>query len=382
MAIKWEMISNEGAARTGRLLTRRGAVETPAFMPVGTQATIKAMTPEELQEIGVDIVLSNTYHLYLRPGTEIIARAGGLHKFMNWPLPILTDSGGFQVFSLSSLRKVTEEGVTFRSHIDGSTHFFSPEISIKTQEVLGSDIIMPLDHVVAYPATYEETREAMERTVRWARRSREEHSTADKQALFAIIQGGIYKDLREECCRALVAMEFPGYAIGGLSVGEPLGTMCTMLDVVIPLLPQDRPRYLMGVGSADALLEGVRRGVDLFDCVLPTRVARNGRVMLAHGYLNLRNAKYADDLRPLDPNCKCYVCRHYSRAYLRHLLKAGEILGIRLTTYHNLFYLINFMKEIRQAIRQKRLDQFAEEFWLCFERGSREYAEDARDADI
>ncbi|MEW5921967.1 MAG: tRNA guanosine(34) transglycosylase Tgt [Bacillota bacterium] len=366
MAIKWEVTGRQGPARTGRLVTARGVVETPVFMPVGTQATIKAMTPEELQEIGVGIVLSNTYHLYLRPGTEIISRAGGLHAFMNWPLPILTDSGGFQVFSLGPLRKVTEEGVTFRSHIDGSTHFFSPEKAMEVQEALGSDIIMPLDHVVSYPASFEETREAMERSVRWARRCRERHRRTDAQALFAIVQGGVHAELREQCCRELLAMEFPGYAIGGLSVGEPYETMCAMLEVVTPLLPQDKPRYLMGVGSADALLEGVRRGVDLFDCVLPTRIARNGRVMVTHGYLTLRNAKYAQDLRPIDPCCNCYVCRHYSRAYIRHLLKAGEILGLRLTTYHNLFYLTTFMAAIRRAIGEKRLDAFAQEFWSRF----------------
>lgn len=370
MAIKWEMTGSQGEARRGRLVTARGEVETPVFMPVGTQATVKTMTPEELQEIGVGILLSNTYHLYLRPGTEIISRAGGLHAFMNWPRPILTDSGGFQVFSLGPLRKVTEEGVTFRSHIDGSTHFFSPEIAIEVQESLGSDIIMPLDQVVAYPASYEQAREAMERSVRWARRCLERHRRTDQQALFGIVQGGVYSDLREQCCRNLLALDFPGYAIGGLSVGEPLETMCAMLDIITPLLPRDKPRYLMGVGSPDALLEGVRRGVDLFDCVLPTRIARNGRVMVADGYLTLRNAKYAQDLRPIDPSCGCYVCRHYSRAYLRHLLKAGEILGLRLTTYHNLFFLTNFMAEIRRAIGEKRLEQFAAAFWLRFGQSS------------
>lgn len=366
MAIKWEVTSRQGQARTGRLVTARGEVETPVFMPVGTQATVKAMTPEELHEIGVNMVLSNTYHLYLRPGTDIIARAGGLHKFMNWPYPILTDSGGFQVFSLSPLREVSEEGVTFRSHIDGSTHFFSPEKAVSVQEILGSEIMMPLDHVVSYPSSYKVTQEAMERSVRWAQRSQKRHGKSQEQALFAILQGGVFGELREQCCREMVEMDFPGYAIGGLSVGEPKEEMYAMLEVVTPLLPQEKPRYLMGVGSADALLEGVRRGVDLFDCVLPTRIARNGRVMVAKGYLNLRNARYAADLRPLDLFCDCYVCRHYSRAYIKHLLKAGEILGLRLTTYHNLYYLNSFMVDMRRAIREERLDEFANAFWSGF----------------
>lgn len=360
------MTARQGKARTGRLKTARGTVETPVFMPVGTQATVKAMTPDELQEIGVEMILSNTYHLYLRPGTEIIELAGGLHKFMNWSRPILTDSGGFQVFSLSALRKVDEEGVTFRSHIDGSAHFFSPEDAIAVQESLGSDIIMPLDHVVSYLSSHEETREAMERSVRWAIRCRERHKKEDEQALFAIIQGGIFADLRTQCCRELVDKDFAGYAIGGLSVGEPKEQMYEVLELVTPLLPQEKPRYLMGVGSADALLEGVRRGVDLFDCVLPTRIARNGRVMVTGGYLNLRNARHATDLQPVDPFCECYVCRHYSRAYLRHLLKTEEILGLRLTTYHNLFFLNSFMSQIRQAIWENRLDDFAREFWSRF----------------
>lgn len=344
----------------------RGAVETPVFMPVGTQATVKAMTPEELQEIGVEMILSNTYHLYLRPGIDIVSQAGGLHRFMNWPHPILTDSGGFQVFSLSPLREVVEEGVTFRSHIDGSTHFFSPEKAVMVQETLGSDIIMPLDHVVPYPSPYGETEKAMERSVRWARRSQKRHGRREKQALFAIVQGGVYGELREQCCRQMVDMDFPGYAIGGLSVGEPKEIMYEMLEIVTPLLPQEKPRYLMGVGSADALLEGVRRGVDLFDCVLPTRIARNGRVMVTQGYLNLRNARYATDMRPIDPGCSCYVCRYYSRAYVKHLLKAGEILGLRLTTYHNLHYLNTFMAMIRLAIKEKKLDEFASDFWSKF----------------
>jgi queuine tRNA-ribosyltransferase len=366
MAITLTVTAKYGRARAGEIKTPRGLIRTPAFMPVGTQATVKAMTSEELEEIGVDIILSNTYHLYLRPGTDIIAQAGGLHRFMHWQRPILTDSGGFQVFSLSALREVGEEGVTFRSHLDGSTHFFSPEKAVEVQNILGSDIIMPLDHVVPYPAAYEETRQTMERTVRWAGRSKDCHKNTDIQALFAIVQGGTYDDLRDKCCRELVSMDFPGYALGGLSVGEPKETMYHLLDVSVPLLPEDKPRYLMGVGSADALLEGVNRGVDLFDCVLPTRIARNGRVMVSQGYLTLRNAEFARDMRPVDPECSCYVCRNYSRAYIRHLLKANEILGLRLTTYHNLYFLKDFMTKIRHAIMEKTFAQFYEEFWAHF----------------
>jgi len=362
MAITFKITSKDQRARAGELQTARGVIKTPSFMPVGTQATVKAMAPEELREIGVQILLSNAYHLYLRPGTSLIRQAGGLHRFMHWSRPILTDSGGFQVFSLSAQRKVAEEGVTFRSHLDGSTHVFTPEKAVTVQNDLGADIIMPLDHVVGYPASAAETREAMERTIRWARRCQEHHQNTEKQALFAIVQGGTFAHLREECSRVLAAMDFPGYAIGGLSVGEPKAEMYRILDWTLPLLPENKPRYLMGVGSADALLEGVRRGVDLFDCVLPTRIARNGRVMVSWGYLTLRNARFAKDLRPIEPGCECYVCRHYSRAYIRHLLKANEILGLRLTTYHNLYFLQNLMAKIRQAILEKKLAQFYEEF--------------------
>jgi queuine tRNA-ribosyltransferase len=366
MTTSFTITARQGRARAGEIKTPRGVIRTPAFMPVGTQATVKAMTPEELVEIGVDIILSNTYHLFLRPGTDIIAQAGGLHSFMHWQRPILTDSGGFQVFSLSALREVAEEGVTFRSHIDGSTHFFSPEKAVDVQNILGADIIMPLDHVVPYPSAYEDARRAMERTIRWAERSKAAHKNTKSQALFAIIQGGIYADLREECCRELVGMDFPGYALGGLSVGEPKEIMYRLLDVSLPLLPGEKPRYLMGVGSADALLEGVSRGVDLFDCVLPTRIARNGRVMVSQGYLTLRNAEFAGDMRPIDPECPCYVCRHYSRAYIRHLLKANEILGLRLTTYHNLYFLRDFMSRIRHAIMEGTFAQFYADFWAHF----------------
>lgn len=367
MAITFKITGKDHKARAGELQTVRGVIKTPSFMPVGTQATVKAMAPEELREIGVQILLSNAYHLYLRPGTSVIQQAGGLHRFMHWSRPILTDSGGFQVFSLSARRKVAEEGVTFRSHLDGSTHFFSPEKAIEVQNDLGADIIMPLDHVVGYPASAAETRAAMERTIRWAERCQEYHQNTDQQALFAIVQGGTFAHLREKCSRELVAMDFPGYALGGLSVGEPKEEMYQILEQTLPLLPESKPRYLMGVGSADALLEGVLRGVDLFDCVLPTRIARNGRVMVAGGYLTLRNARFAEDLRPIEPGCACYACRNYSRAYIRHLLKANEILGLRLTTYHNLYFLQNLMAKARQAILEKKLVQFYEEFRAGFQ---------------
>ncbi len=369
MAISWEVKKRYNNARLGRLQTRRGVIETPAFMPVGTQATVKGMTPEELEGMGVQIILSNTYHLYLRPGTEVLERAGGLHNFMHWGYPILTDSGGFQVFSLSSLNVVKEEGVTFRSHIDGSTHYFSPEKAIEVQNCLGSDIIMPLDHVISSTTDVDVARRAMERSVRWAERSKIFHRRTMEQALFAIIQGGTYENLRKECCCKLVEMDFPGYAIGGLSVGESKEEMYRVLNTTVPQLPEDKPRYLMGVGSPDALLEGVCRGIDLFDSVLPTRIARNGRVMVSEGYLSLRNAKYATDDRPIDENCNCYSCQHYSRAYIRHLLKANEILALRLTTYHNLFFLTNFMRQIRKALETGTFKHFYSEFWSSFGRG-------------
>ncbi|HHU76678.1 MAG TPA: tRNA guanosine(34) transglycosylase Tgt [Firmicutes bacterium] len=368
MAIKWVETDSCGEARAGLLETKRGVVETPAFMPVGTQGTVKAMTPEEVKETGARIILGNTYHLYLRPGIEIISLAGGLHNFMHWDLPMLTDSGGFQFFSLSPLRKISEEGVTFRSHIDGSTHFFTPEKAVQVQNILGADIIMPLDHVIPYPSSDDQTRDAMERTIRWADRCKNYHEKWASQALFGIVQGGFSTELRKMCCSALVEMDFPGYALGGLSVGEPLELMNRMLDVSVPLLPGDKPRYLMGVGSADALLEGVARGIDLFDCVLPTRIARNGRAMIPEGYLTLRNARFARDMEPIDPRCSCYCCRNYSRAYIRHLLKSKEILGLRLITIHNLFFLADFMSRIRRAIGEKTFGDFYRTFWTRFNR--------------
>jgi len=336
-------------------------------MPVGTLATVKAMTPEELKTLGAQIVLSNTYHLYLRPGPDIVREAGGLHRFMNWDRAILTDSGGFQVFSLSSLRKIEEEGVTFRSHLSGEKLFMSPEKAIEIQNALGADIIMAFDECAPYPAEYEYVKQSVARTTRWARRSLAAHRRPEDQALFGIVQGGVYRDLREQSARELVELDLPGYAVGGLSVGEPKAVMYEMLEYTVPLLPADKPRYLMGVGSPDALIEGVIRGIDMFDCVLPTRVARNGTVMTTEGRLVIKSARYARDFGPLDPHCNCYVCRNYTRAYIRHLIKTDEILGIRLTTYHNLAFLLNLMAEIRQAIREDRLLDFRDAFYARYQ---------------
>ncbi len=367
MAVSYELLKEckRTGARLGRLHTPHGVIETPVFMPVGTQATVKAMTPEELKGLKAEIILSNTYHLYLRPGEELIREAGGLHRFMNWDRPILTDSGGFQVFSLGPLRKVSEDGVTFKSHIDGSTHFMSPERATQVQMALGSDIVMAFDECAPYPSTREYTEAALERTTRWAARCHEAHNRKD-QALFAIIQGGMYRELRERSARELTAMDFPGYGIGGLSVGEPKPLMYEMLECTVPLLPADKPRYLMGVGSPDCLIEGVIRGVDMFDCVLPTRIARNGAVMTSHGRLVVRNADNARDFRPLDEECSCYACRNYTRAYIRHLFKADEILGLRLTTIHNLHFLLNLMKEIRAAIADDSLPEYRDMFFAKY----------------
>lgn len=355
MSISFELIKGcpETGARLGKLVTGHSRVDTPAFMPVGTQGTVKGITTGELTALNTAMILSNSYHLYLRPGVEVVARAGGLHRMMNWSGSILTDSGGFQIFSLGGLRKVEDDGVTFTSHIDGSRHYLTPERVIRIQNLLGSDIAMVLDQCPPYPAPYAEVQAAVERTSRWALRCRKAH-LRDAQALFGIVQGGVYPDLRERSAADLVEMDFPGYAIGGLSVGEPKELMYQTLKQTAPLLPAAKPRYLMGVGSPDALLEGSRLGIDLFDCVLPTRIARNGRVMTSRGYLNIRNAVYASDMAPLDDDCACPVCRGYTRAYIRHLFNAGEILGLRLTTYHNLYYLAQLMQEIREAIREKK----------------------------
>ena len=364
--IRYELIKKDAktGARRGRIYTPHGIIETPVFMPVGTQATVKAMTPDELKEmVNAKIILSNTYHLYLRPGDELIAEAGGLHKFMNWDRAILTDSGGFQVFSLADLRNITEEGVKFKSHLDGSSHFISPEKSMSIQNNLGSDIMMAFDECCPYPAAYEYTKASMERTTRWAKRCIEAHKNPDRQGLFGIVQGGMYKDLREESAKQLVELDFPGYAVGGLSVGEPAELMYDILSYTTPFLPEDKPRYLMGVGTPDYLIEAVLRGIDMCDCVLPTRIARNGTAMTSHGKVVVRNATFEKDWTPLDSECDCYTCTHYTRAYIRHLIKAGEILGARLLTIHNLRFLVRLMENVREAIEQDRLLEFRDDFY-------------------
>jgi queuine tRNA-ribosyltransferase len=363
-AVTYELIKqcSKTGARAGFIHTPHGTFETPMFMPVGTQATVKAMSPDELHSIGAGIILSNTYHLYLRPGHDLVQEAGGLHSFMNWNRGILTDSGGFQVFSLSDLRKISEEGVKFRSHIDGSEQFLSPERATEVQMALGADIIMAFDECIPYPAEYDYAKNSMLRTTRWAERCLASHTRID-QALFGIVQGGMYKDLRTQSAKDLVGMNFPGYAVGGLSVGEPKDIMYDLLDHTMPLLPADKPRYLMGVGSPDCLVEGVMRGVDMFDCVLPTRIARNGTLMTRQGKVVVRNAEYARDFSPLDPDCDCYACKNFTRAYVRHLFKAEEILGLRLTTIHNLHFLIKLMREMRDAILQDAVPEFYQKFW-------------------
>lgn len=368
MTVTYELIKTckQTGARLGRLHTPHGTVDTPVFMPVGTLATVKAMSPEELAEMGAHIILSNTYHLFLRPGHDVVKEGGGLHRLMNWKRAILTDSGGFQVFSLSAIRSITEEGVAFRSHISGEPLFLSPEKSIEVQNALGADIIMAFDECTPYPADRSYVEDSLERTTRWAERCLKAHARPDEQALFGIVQGGMHKDLRERSARDLISLDFPGYALGGLSVGEPKAMMYEALEWTTPLLPASKPRYLMGVGSPDALIEGTIRGIDMFDCVLPTRIARNGTTMTSEGRLVVRNAKFARDFRPLDPACDCYTCRHYTRAYIRHLIKSGEILGIRLTTYHNLYFLLRLMENVRKAIQDDRLQDFRDEFFAQY----------------
>jgi len=340
-------------ARLGELATGHGKVQTPAFMPVGTQGTVKTVSTRELQEMGTGLILGNCYHLFLRPGLEIIARHGGLHSFMNWPGALLTDSGGFQIFSLGGLRKIDDRGVSFTSHIDGKMHFLTPERVTRLQNIIGADIAMVLDQCPPYPAEHAQVKTAVARSTLWAGRCKQAHFR-DDQALFAIVQGGVYEDLRRQSARELVEMDFPGYAVGGLSVGEPKNLMYAALESTVPELPPDKVRYLMGVGTPDALLEGIKQGIDIFDCVLPTRIARNGRVMTSEGYLPIRNSVYAADPDPLDRDCACQVCSNYSRAYIRHLLNAGEVLGLRLTTYHNLYYIDHLMREIRAALAEDR----------------------------
>lgn len=351
-------------ARLGKLHTPHGVIDTPVFMPVGTQATVKTLTPEEIKETGARMILSNTYHLFLRPGHELIRAAGGLHRFMNWDGALLTDSGGFQVFSLGDLRKIREEGVEFRSHIDGSRQFLSPELATQVQMALGSDIVMAFDECAPYPCPRPYVKDSLERTTRWLKRCRETLPETESQALFGIVQGGMYEELRRQSAAEIIELDLPGYAIGGLSVGEPKAMMYEVLDYTVPLLPGEKPRYLMGVGSPDALIEGVMRGVDMFDCVLPTRIARNGTAITRYGKLVVRNAECARDFEPLDPTCDCYACRNYSRAYIRHLLKADEILGLRLMTVHNLRFLQNLMGEIRAAIRAGCLPEYRKR---CFD---------------
>lgn len=366
-AITYELIKQcpHTGARAGRIHTPHGSFDTPIFMPVGTQASVKTLAPEELKEMGAGIILSNNYHLFLRPGSKLVKEAGGLHKFMNWDRAILTDSGGFQVFSLGDLRKISEEGVTFRSHIDGSKKFLSPEIATQSQMNLGADIIMAFDECVPYPADFKYTRESMELTLRWAQRCKDT-MTNPNQGLFGIVQGGMYKDLRIECANRLVDMDFPGYAVGGLSVGEPKELMYEMLDITLEHLPQNKARYLMGVGTPDCLVEGVMRGIDMFDCVYPTRVARNGTAMTWNGRLVIKNAQYEHDFHPIDEHCNCYTCRNYSRAYIRHLVRVNEIFGLRLLTIHNLHFLIDFMRQMRQSIMEDRFPEFYRKFTANF----------------
>ena len=365
--IEFELIheDKQTRARAGVIKTPHGDIETPVFMPVGTKATVKTMAPGELTEIGAQIILGNTYHLYLRPGHDLIREAGGLHKFMSWDKPILTDSGGFQVFSLSDMRKISDEGVEFRSVIDGSSHFFTPEKVIEIEEAIGADIIMVLDECVAYPADRADAERAVTRTYEWAKRSKAALKT--DQALFGIVQGATYEDLRKRSAELTVGLDFPGYAIGGLSVGEPHAKMFEILDYTVPILPRDKPRYVMGLGNPTSLVGAVSQGIDMFDCVLPTRIARNGTALTSEGKLNLRNARFARDFTPLDSAHDCYVCKNYSRAYLRHLVQSDEILGARLLTWHNLAYLFDVMRGARRAIIEDRYAHFRDEYLAAHE---------------
>ena len=364
-AITYELlhIDKNSGARRGVVHTPHGDIQTPIFMPVGTLATVKAMSPEELKnDVKAQIILSNTYHLYLRPGHDIVKEAGGLHKFMNWDRPILTDSGGFQVFSLSGLRKITEEGVIFNSHLDGSKHIFTPEKVMEIEEALGADIIMAFDECCPYPSDYKYTKNSMERTTRWAARCKEAH-TAENQGLFGIIQGGFYKDLREQSAKDLISLDFPGYAIGGISVGEPKEEFIDILRYTTPLMPENKPRYLMGVGTPDYLIEASLAGIDMCDCVLPTRLARHGTAMTSKGKLVIRNQNFARDWNKLDDECDCYTCKNYTRAYLRHLIKTNEILGMRLLSLHNLRFLTKLMERVRIEIEHDNLLAFRKEFY-------------------
>ena len=364
-AVTYELLHEDKltGARRGVIHTPHGDIQTPVFMPVGTQATVKSLTPEELKEIGAQIILSNTYHLYLRPGSKLVKEAGGLHNFMKWDRPILTDCGGFQVFSLSDLRKIKEEGVEFKSHLDGSKHLFTPESVMETQEDLGADIIMAFDECVEHNASYEYTKQSMERTTRWAERCKKVHKNTDEQSLFGIVQGGFFKDLRDKSLEDLIALDFPGYAIGGISVGETKEEFLDILQYTAPKLPKDKPRYLMGVGSPDYLIEAALAGIDMCDCVLPTRIARNGTAMTWNGKVVIRNATYEKDWGPIDSECDCYACKNYTRAYVHHLIKAKEILGVRLLSIHNLNFLTKLMERVRIEIENDNLLNFKNEFY-------------------
>ncbi len=360
--MRFELLTTDLTARRGRLQFARGSVDTPAFMPVGTYGTVKAMTPEELMGLGAQIILGNTFHLWLRPGTEVIRAHGDLHDFTHWDKPILTDSGGFQVYSLGEMRKITEEGVHFRSPIDGARIFMGPEESIRVQRELGSDIVMIFDECTPYPASEREARESMQLSLRWAARSKAAHQ-GNPNALFGIVQGGMYEALRAESLRALQAIGFDGYAVGGLSVGEPAQDRIRVLDLMAEQLPADKPHYLMGVGTPSDIVESVRRGIDMFDCVLPTRNARNGYLFVHEGVVKIKNQVHRLDTGPLDPHCDCYTCRNYSRAYLRHLFRCNEILAARLNTIHNLYYYQSLMREIRSAIEEQRFESFRQDFY-------------------
>ena len=349
-------------SRLGKIHTNHGEINTPAFIPVGTQATIKALTPEDLKGLGAEIILCNTYHLFLRPGHELIKRLGGLHRFMHWDYPLLTDSGGFQVYSISANQKVSEEGIAFKSHLDGSRHFLAPELCMEVQEALGADVAMCLDECVPYPSSYEYVHDSLKRTTRWAKRC-QESKKREAQTLFGIVQGGMFKDLREQSARELVNLNFDGYAIGGLSVGESTSLMREMVEHSAALLPREKPRYLMGVGTPEDIVESVKRGIDMFDCVLPTRNARNGMLFTSFGKIVIKNARHRSEDIPIDPNCTCYTCTHYSRAYLHHLFSAKEILSSRLNTIHNLFYYLSLIKELRMAILEGRFDHFYQNFY-------------------
>jgi queuine tRNA-ribosyltransferase len=363
MSLKFQLKATDGAARWGQVSLARGTIDTPAFMPVGTAGTVKAMRPEQVEALGAQIVLGNTFHLWLRPGLEVIGQHGGLHRFMNWHKPILTDSGGFQVFSLAKLRKLSEEGVKFQSPIDGREVFLSPEVSMRIQRVLASDIAMQFDECTPYPATEAQARSSMELSVRWAKRSRDAYQENDDTpgVLFGIIQGGVYPALREASLSALLDLNFKGLAVGGLAVGEPPEERERTLEHIVPLMPSDRPRYLMGVGRPIDIVEAVARGIDMFDCVMPTRHARNAHLFTSQGTVNIRNQRYEQDTGPLDPECDCSTCRHYSRAYLRHLDKAGEILGSILNTTHNLYFYQKLMRDIRHAIQTQTFGQFRQQ---------------------